>query len=157
MSSTYGDLIESYVKGGEKLSAAIKDLTREELLAFPVPGTWSIQQIVIHVMDSDLIVTDRLKRMVAEANPTLIGYDETKFSKNLFYNDQPAAEAVTILDLNRKLFARVLRKLPEETFKRTGNHNERGQITVGSYLKVAVDHLDHHLKFINEKRALLKK
>jgi hypothetical protein len=49
--------------------------------AFPVPGTWSIQQIVLHMMDSDLIASDRMKRVIAEDRPTLIGYNETAFSE----------------------------------------------------------------------------
>src|ERR1700733_6868945 len=104
MNNAHNELIEQYSRGGEKIATAVHGLIREDLLAFPVPGTWSIQQIVIHVMDSDLIATDRMKRMIAEDNPTLIGYDETRFSKSLYYNIQPAADAVAILDLNRKLF-----------------------------------------------------
>jgi hypothetical protein len=157
MNTTYKELIESYANGGEKISAAIDGLTREELFAFPVPGTWSIQQIVIHLMDSDLISADRMKRIIAEDNPTLIGYDETKFVKSLHYNQQPAADAIMILDLNRKLFAQVLRLLPDETFDRVGMHSERGKVTLAQYLKVATGHVEHHLKFLNEKREKLGK
>jgi hypothetical protein len=150
-------LIDQYESGGEKLRQSIRGLSEQELKSFPVPGTWSIQQIVIHVMDSDLISADRMKRIIAEENPTLIGYDETKFSKNLFYDDQSADDAVTILDMNRKLFTRVLRKLSDSAWNRTGNHNERGSITLSGYLKAVVDHLNHHLKFIQNKRAKLGK
>jgi hypothetical protein len=127
----YSELIEKYARGGETLAQAILGLTDEDLKSFPVPGTWSIQQIVIHLMDSELISSDRLKRMIAEENPTLIGYDETKFSKSLYYHDQSAADAVRIISLNRRMFAGVLRKLPAEAFDRAGTHNERGKITVG--------------------------
>jgi hypothetical protein len=140
---------------------AIRGLTREDLLAVPPTdanvGKWSIQQVVIHVMDSDLIATDRLKRMIAEDNPTLIGYDENKFAQNLFYDEQPADAAVQIVDLNRKLFVNVLRKLPDAALQRKGNHNERGLITVGKYLQSTIDHLEHHLKFIHAKRANMGK
>jgi hypothetical protein len=150
-------LIDEYEAGGEKLRVAIRGLSQQDLQAFPIPGTWSIQQIVIHAMDSDLVSSDRMKRIIAEENPSLIGYDETKFSKNLFYNDQPADEAVTILDLNRKLFTRVLRKLPESAWSRIGMHNERGKVTLDNYLKGVVHHLEHHLKFIYDKRKKLGK
>jgi len=151
------ELIEQYAHDGEKLRLAVRGLTDEDLKKFPVPGTWSIQQIVIHLMDSELISAERMKRMIAEDNPTLIGYDETKFSKNLHYHDQSAADAITILDLNRKLFARVLRRLPDEAFNRTGTHNERGKLLLGQYLQSTVNHLEHHLKFIHEKREKLGK
>ena len=154
-------LLEHYAAGGEKLAMAIRGLTREDLLATPKPdanvGRWSIQQVVIHCMDSDLIATDRLKRMIAEENPSLIGYDENKFVQNLFYDAQPADLAVQIVDLNRRVFAEVLRQLPESAWGRKGTHNERGPVTAGGYLKSTVDHLDHHLNFIHKKRAHMGK
>jgi hypothetical protein len=154
-------LIEHYAAGGEKLSMAIRGLTREDLLALPAPdanvGRWSIQQVVIHCMDSDLIATDRLKRMIAEENPSLIGYDENKFVQNLLYEAQPAELAVQVVDMNRRVFAEVLRKLPDSVLQRKGTHNERGVVTVGGYLKSTVDHLDHHLSFIHKKRAQMGK
>jgi hypothetical protein len=155
------ELIEHYAAGGEKLSLAIRGLTRDDLLAVPDPaakvGLWSIQQVVIHCMDSDLVSIDRLKRMIAEDNPTLIGYDENKFATNLFYDEQPAEDAVKVVELARRTFAHVLRKLPPAAFERAGTHNERGKITVGGYLKAAADHLDHHIKFIHDKRAYMGK
>ena len=150
-------IIDSYSRGGEKLRQAITGLTRSELIAFPVPGTWSIQQIVIHLLDSDLIGMDRMKRIIAMDKPLLIGYDETAFSKTLHYDEQSAGDAVIILDLSFKNFANVRRKLPDETFQRQGVHNERGLITLASYLEHMVHHLDHHLKFVSEKRKLLGK
>ena len=150
-------LIEHYAAGGEKLSMAIRGLTREDLISLPPAdanvGKWSIQQVVIHCMDSDLIATDRIKRMIAEDNPSLIGYDENKFVQNLFYDEQPAELAAQIVDLNRRQFAHVLRKLPDSVWARKGTHNERGVVTAGKYLQSTVDHLDHHLNFIHKKRA----
>jgi hypothetical protein len=155
------EVIEHFAAGGEKLSLAIRGLTKEDLLAVPDPaanvGRWSIQQVVIHCMDSDLVSIDRLKRMIAEDNPTLVGYDENKFAANLFYNEQPAEDAVKVVELARKTFAKVLRKLPAAAFDRVGTHSERGKLTVGGYLKAAADHLDHHIKFIHDKRAYMGK
>lgn len=151
------ELIEEYARGGEKLRDAVTGLSLAEMNSFPVPGTWSVQQVVLHLLDSDLISIDRMKRMIAMEKPLLVGYDETLFSQKLFYDQQSADDAVTILDLSFKNFARVLRKLPAEAFDRPGIHNERGLVTLGSYLEHMVKHLDHHLKFIREKRAKLGK
>ena len=150
-------VVEQFEGGGERLRQAIAGLSRDDLLAFPVPGTWSIQQIVIHLMDSDLIGIDRMKRIIAEDNPLLIGYDETKFSQALFYDQQSAEAAVTMVEMARREFTKVLRKLPEETFSRSGIHNETGKVTLGEMVGKYVHHLDHHLRFIHEKRAKLGK
>ena len=157
MNSIDPAIIDQFEKGGEKLGRAIAGLSREDLLAFPVPGTWSIQQIVIHLSDSELVGIDRMKRVIAEENPLLIGYDETKFSQRLHYEAQSAETAVTLVDLTRREFAKVLRKLPTEAFARTGVHNEVGKVTLADLVQKYVKHLDHHLKFIAEKRSKLGK
>ena len=151
------EIVDRYEHGGDKLRQAVMHLTREDLHAFPVPGTWSIQQIVLHLVDSDLVMADRMKRVIAEDNPTLIGFDETKFVQNLYYDFQPADEAINLLALNRRLLANVLRRLPDDAFARKGTHNERGVLTLAQLLDGAVNHLDHHLKFIHDKREKLGK
>jgi uncharacterized damage-inducible protein DinB len=151
------ELIEKYAAGADVPARAIEGLSREQLLAFPVPGTWSIQQIILHLMDSDLIAADRMKRVAAEDHPTLIGYNETAFAKNLAYEDVSAQDAAEIFRLNRRMTAELLRRLPDAAFKRTGLHNERGEVTLEQLLDTYTGHLDHHVKFIKEKRQLLGK
>lgn len=155
------DLIEKFAKGGETLQLAIRGLMPEDLLQVPEAdanvGRWSIQQVVIHCLDSELVSIDRLKRMIAEDNPTIFGYDENKYVSALHYNDQPAQLAAELVSGNRQLFAHALRKLPDSAWARKGQHNERGEITVGGYLQDVVDHLDHHIHFIHLKRAKMGK
>src|ERR1700740_3113111 len=111
--------IEHYARGAPMVTAAIQGLAHDDFLATPVPGTWSIQQIILHLMDSDLIASDRMKRVAAENQPpTLIGYDETAFAKNLAYDDVSARDAAEVFRLNRLITAELLRKLPTSAFKR---------------------------------------
>src|ERR1700676_132326 len=123
-------LVEQYAAGADTINQAIASLSREDLNALPVPGTWSIQQIVLHLMDSDLISSDRMKRVIAEENPTLIGFDESAFTRGLFYEALDAGLAAEVFAKNRKLTAEILRRVPEEAFDRFGTHSERGQVTL---------------------------
>jgi hypothetical protein len=151
------DLIEQWERGGEKLALSVRGLEAEDMTCFPIEGKWSIAQVVMHLMDSDLIATDRMKRTIAEDTPTLIGYDESKFVERLAYHDQSVEDAVTIFDLNRRQFARVLKKVAAHAWDRVGMHNERGPTTLRNQLEYYTKHLDHHLKFIHEKRAKMGK
>ncbi|WP_428937529.1 DinB family protein [Fontivita pretiosa] len=154
-------IIDEFEHGGQKLREAVAGLSRRDLLwvppadAEPALGRWSIQQVVIHLMDSDLVGIDRMKRIIAEDNPLLIGYNETRFAERLFYNEQSTQDAITILDLSRRQFAGVLRRLSPETFDRTGVHNEVGRVTLAEQVKKYNQHLEHHLGFIRRKRAKL--
>jgi uncharacterized damage-inducible protein DinB len=148
-------LVDRYESEAGDLRKVVAGLPREQLLATPVPGTWSIQQIAIHVTDCELVFCDRMKRVIALDDPALPGFDETKYVQSLFYDDQDANVAVEVFENNRRLIHSVLRKLPDTTFERTGMHSERGKQTLTDVLRYAVDHLQHHLKFGREKRQMV--
>ncbi len=150
-------LIETYGRGGAVLLQALEGLTAADFRATPVAGTWTIGQIVLHLLDSDLIASERMKRVIAEDNPTLIGFNETRFAQNLYYNELDPFLAAEVLDKNRRITVEILRRLPESAFGRVGTHNEAGVITLEYLVKNYTGHVEHHLKFVREKRALLGK
>ena len=151
------ELIEQYERGGQKLGQAILGMTHAELLAVPIPGKWSTQQVVIHLADAEAAFADRIRRIIASDNPPLLAWDENQFAARLFYSEQSAEDAVTMIDITRRQLTRVLLKLPNAAFSRTGEHSESGKLTLEDVVGKAVWHMDHHLKFIAEKRAKLGK
>ncbi len=150
-------MIDEYVRGSAIPAAAIRGLTAKDLDALPVAGTWSIRQIVLHLMDSDLIAADRMKRIIAEDSPALIGFDESAFAQKLFYTDLDASAAAELFRRNRLLMTEILKRLPDSAYLRMGVHNQRGRITLEQMVELSVRHLDHHMKFLKHKRQLLGK
>lgn len=148
-------LIEQYEQGGAKLVQSIADMSEAALRAAPIPGKWTTQQVVIHLCDAEMAFADRIRRVLAEDAPTLLAWNENKFAERLHYELQSTADAAQIVVLTRRQLARVLRAMTDADFDRAGQHNERGRQTVTDILKTANAHLDHHLKFIAEKRAAL--
>ncbi len=147
--------LDRYADGATAVSQAIAGLAKDKLHAFPVPGAWSIQQIVFHLMESDLIATDRMKRIIAMENPLLIGFDETAFARNLMHERFDSRLACEIFERNRVLTSQLLRCLPDDAFLRQGVHNERGKISLLQLVTGTADHLEHHLTFVRHKRQLL--
>jgi uncharacterized damage-inducible protein DinB len=150
-------LIDEYEAGGATLATAIAGLSRDELLAHPIAGTWSVQEVVLHLMDSDLVGSDRIKRVIAEPGSTLLAYDENRWVKHLGYDRLDPATACEVFRLNRKMVAAVLRQLPDAVFTQTGNHTERGVESLEQLVRDYIQHLNHHMKFVREKRAKLGK
>jgi hypothetical protein len=150
-------LIDAYEAAPAKLRAAVKGLSREELTARPGPGAWSILEVVVHITDSDAISIDRMKRILIEDNPPLLYADETAYVERLFTHDQELEDALVLLEIGRRQWARVLRKLPDAAFDRAGQHNRRGRVTLGQMVGSYIAHIDDHLKFIVGKRENLGK
>ena len=151
--------IDAFEAAAHALHEGIEGLTSAELNAPPppgAPGTWTIQQIVVHVMDSDLIGLHRMKRIIAEEKPPLlIGYDETSFARGLFYESMDARLAADIYRGNRLLMSAILRRLPESAWGRWGVHNERGTVVLGQLVDDYTRHTNSHMSFLREKRRLM--
>jgi len=149
------DKIDNYLAGGAKLVQSIWGLTQEQLHAKPSDGSWTIHQIVTHMLDSDLIGSDRMKRIACMDKPLLVGYDETAFS-NLPGRDQiDAFAACDMFQRNRQLTGVVLRALPAQAWQRIGIHTEAGAVSLAQMLDKYIGHLEHHLVFIAKKRTML--
>lgn len=151
------EVIEHYARGGQQMRDAFAGLSRDDLLSEPVPGTWSLQQIAVHLLDSDLIGTDRMKRIAAMPTPLLIGYDETAVSKLPGANSFDVSQVCDMFDRNRQFTATILRALPDESFLRWGVHNEIGRVSLGEMVAKYIHHLEGHLAFVATKRRILGK
>jgi uncharacterized damage-inducible protein DinB len=148
-------MIDAYLLGTQTLRQAVEGMTREQVRARPVPGKWSTLEVVCHLCDFEPIYVDRMKRVIAEDRPTLLGADEKKFASALAYHERDLQEELAIIDITRKQMARILRTLKPEALARVGVHNEAGPRTLEQLLATITNHIPHHVKFIQEKRQAL--
>jgi uncharacterized damage-inducible protein DinB len=147
--------IDRYRAGAGVPGALVAGLTAEELAARPGPGAWSLRELVMHLMDSDLVGSDRMKRVIAEENPTLLAYDQDAFARRLGYDRLDLGLACEIFRLNRLMTADLLAGLTDADFERAGMHTERGRETLEDLVHGYVEHLEYHARFAREKRERL--
>ena len=100
---------------------------------------------------------DRMKRVIAEKNPPLIGFDENLWIELHAPHEQSLEDAIVLFEAGRRQMTRILRQLPDSAFSRTGEHSERGPLTLENLVQTFVTHVDHHLKFLYQKRERLGK
>ena len=149
------ELIEQYLEGPKALRRAVAGMSREQASARPIAGKWSTLEVVCHLADFDPILADRMKRIIALDKPQLIGADENRFAATLAYADRDLEEELTIIEKTRQQMARILRKQPASALARSGMHNERGELSLEKMLTTTINHIPHHVKFIEEKRRAL--
>ena len=149
------ELIDNYLAGPRTLRQAVAGMTAEQARSRPVAGKWSTLEVVCHLADFEPIMADRMKRVIAEERPQLIGADEQRFAAALAYEQRDLEEELTLIERTRSQMARILRTLPPEALRRVGVHNERGPRTLEELLTTATNHIPHHVRFIAEKRRAL--
>jgi uncharacterized damage-inducible protein DinB len=149
------ELVERYRAGGALLRDAIADLTHEQLLAHPIAGKMSAQEVVCHVADCDQFLADRMKRTIAMDRPLLVGADGWLYPEALRYAERDLALQLALVDATRAQLAADLERLTPEAWERTAVHTETGLVTLRQLLLHTVRHLEHHVRTIEEKRAAL--
>lgn len=147
--------IDAFEAGATIPTKAIAGLTREQLNAVPIPGTWSIQQIVVHMWESDAAAIHRMRRVIGEDTPLIIAYDESALARSLFYEHEDLVRVCRMFEDGRLLMSGVLRRLPDATFERCGVHNQRGKVSLAQFVELYVQHLRGHMVHLLKKRAML--
>lgn len=149
-------LIERFAAGPALLREAVGGLTREQALARPVAGKWSTLEVVAHLADFEVIGVDRVVAAIAETDPPIPGRDEQQYVARLGYHERDLEEQLRLIELCRSHVARMLRALPEADWSRRAIHSEAGPLTIEQLVERVTRHIEHHLKFIHEKRQALQ-
>lgn len=148
-------LIGKYLAGPLQLREAVSGMTDEQVRTAPIPGKWSTLQVVCHIADFEPVYSDRMKRVVAEEEPTLFGGDPDLFAARLAYDRRDLEEELQLIEAVRKHTARILQTLPDSAFQRNGVHSVDGPISLQTLLQRIAGHIPHHVRFIEEKRAAM--
>lgn len=151
------ELLNEYESGPQLLRNMVSGLSEDDLTAVPVPGKWSIRQVVAHLADAETVYLDRMKRVLAEDNPILPEMDPDLFAAAFSSDLRSSEDEVLLIDLVRKQMLRILRSRDPEDFQRTGVHSIDGPMTLETLLERISGHIPHHLRFIEEKLAVLRK
>src|SRR5215210_802522 len=145
-------LIDQYEDGFRAVSAALEEITKAELEAREAPGEWSPQEIVHHLADSEMTSAIRLRLLIAQDAPTLLGYDQEAFVRNL-YPDRPIEPSLAAFGAARAATTPILRRLGEKQWRRAGTHSESGSYSVKDWLRIYSDHAHDHADQIRRARA----
>jgi len=145
-------LIEEYNRGYAMLREAIEGLTEDELRFKPSSEQWSIHEIIIHVTDSELSSTHRLRRVLAEDEPILVSFDQNAFTNHLSYDLSDREQYMLLFQMLRSSMQPILDHLTEEQSKRVGVYEDDGAYTFEQLLGYRVQHIQGHIEQIERVR-----
>jgi hypothetical protein len=141
-------LIERYARGPELVKAALARVPQEALQWRPGEDRWSVHEVIVHCADSETNSALRLRYLLAEPEPLIVGYDQEKWARFFDYHSEPIEEALTATTLARARSVRVLRKVDEAGWARVGRHTESGAYGTEDWLRIYAAHLEGHARQI---------
>jgi len=144
-------LVAQYKDGYAQVMSALDGATDEELDRQPAPGKWTPREIVHHLADSEMTSAIRLRRLLAEDAPVIVGYDQEEFARKLHY-DRPIDASLEALKGARATTTEILERMTEAEWAREGTHTESGHYTVLQWLEIYAVHAHDHAAQIRRAR-----
>jgi len=117
-----------------------------------VEGGWSARQVLHHLADSEAQSYARLRRLLAEPDPVIQGYDEAAWARTpaLGYEELPVEHAVAVFAAVRQASYDLLARLTPEDLGRVGRHSESGAYGVVDWIEIYTRHPREHLAQLRE-------
>ena len=151
------ELLRRYREGPDQLETAARGLSERELDYLPHDGGWSPREVVHHTADSELTSAIRLRKLLAEDDPVIEGYDEMEFSRRLHYRERPIATSLAAVRAARETSGSILEHLSDADWGRSGVHTDSGAYSVETWLEIYAahchDHADQITRAVEESRA----
>lgn len=141
-------LIEQYARGPERIREALATVPKGALPWRPEAGKWSVHEVVVHCADSETNAALRIRYLIAEKEPLIVGYDQDAWARVFDYQAQPIEDSLAATSAARGRTVPLLRRLTDAEWSKEGRHTESGRYTAEDWLRIYAAHLEGHAKQI---------
>jgi len=154
----YTQRIIAYVEGkqplavqaatAEKLERLIEGVSTSELRKRPAADKWSVNEIVAHLADAEIVTGFRLRFILGAPGTPITAYDQDSWVTSGHYEQRDPRKSVEQFRVVREANLALLKSLTPEQWKHYGMHSERGQETIERIVRMTAGHDMNHLQQI---------
>jgi uncharacterized damage-inducible protein DinB len=145
-----------YADGPAQLEAVLIGLTESDLNLAQSGDSWTIRQIVHHIVDGDDIWKSCIKAALGNTEGlfSLQWYwdkPQTEWAKNWRYSDRPIEPSLALFRASRHQIVELVQQTAnawEKSIRMKNPRNEEVQITVGDVLEIQASHVVDHVSEI---------
>jgi hypothetical protein len=129
-------------------TAALRAIVRDaddRLRVRPEPLEWSVIECVGHLVDAELVVATRVRWILAEDEPDIVGYDQDRWVDTLRHRDADPEDLIALFDAVRSSNLRLWAATPLAAREQFGRHRESGPESYEMTVRLAAGHDRFHL------------
>ena len=145
-------LIAQYRDGYRAVSAALEGI-EPDALDKAAEGGWTPRQIVHHLADSEMMSAIRIRRLLAEPDRIVFGYDEKAFAERLT-GDRPIEPSLQAMRWARETCAQIMDRMTDDDWRIVGTHTESGRYGTEDWLRIYASHAHDHAAQIERARGI---
>jgi hypothetical protein len=137
----------------DSLSRIVADQPAGKMRSRPFPGKWTPSEILGHLTDAEWVFGFRMRLILCEQEPTIVGMDQDLWVSGLRHNDPDPSDLVAMFSGLRRYNLPLWRRMTSADLERSGRHNERGIESLGTMLRMCAG---HDLSHIDQIRRYLE-
>lgn len=145
-------LIARYESGYNAIMDALEGISEAGLDDREAPDEWSPREVVHHLADSEMASALRLRMLIAQDHPQIVGYDQEEYARVLYY-DRPIEASLAAFKAARESTAQILHRMTDAQWQRGGTHTESGRYTAEGWLRIYAEHAYEHADQIRRART----
>ena len=140
--------LEVMAETASRLDEIVQEHSVELLRTRPFEGKWTPNEVIGHLVDSEWVYGYRLRLILSEDNPTILGTAQDSWVARQRHNEREPSELVETFRTLREFNLALWRRTSAADLERTGQHNERGPESLSLMLRLLAGHDLSHLEQI---------
>ena len=129
----------------DEVPRLVATTSAEQLTRSPAAGEWSPREVLNHLADTDLVSGTRLRMIVTQDRPSLVGYDQEAWTARFGALDPDPHETIDRWRALRRANLRLCASLSPAEWQRVGVHSERGEESARLIVELMAGHDRVHL------------
>ena len=135
-----------------KLASLVAGLSAKQLGFRPGPAKWSIQEVVAHLADDELVGGYRLRMILSSPGTAIQAFDQDVWARTGRYETRDVSSSLELFRVLREANLGLLRSLSAEEWDMFGVHTERGVESIRDIAMYFAGHDINHFQQIDAIR-----
>jgi hypothetical protein len=130
----------------KKLATLVRGKTKKQLTRRPAPGKWSVAEIVAHLADAEVVLSWRLRQILASNGASIQAFDQDAWAGTFDYAHRDVKQSLESYRVLRESNLTLLKRIPKPLWDNYGVHQERGNESVAHIVRMMAGHDVNHFR-----------
>ena len=127
-----------------RLARLLRGATRAQLARRPAPGKWSVNEIIAHLSESEIVVGYRMRTILGAPGGPIQAFDQDRWAAEGNYGARDAKKSLALFRALREANLEWLGSLSPAQRMRVGVHSERGEESIEFIERMMAGHDVNH-------------
>lgn len=149
--NTTESIISAYTQAYNEIEQEISGLSEQQLRWKSSPTSWSVTEVLAHLVDHSIVVSFRIREILAGSQVKLPAFDQDAWVAGQKANEEHVSQLLTIAHGLVQYNSGLLGRLDEQEWNKTGINFIGEPVSISAIIPAFVAHVQNH---VNQVRRI---